>query len=107
MKKYILMFAFLVPFALSAQTKNTKKTPKSNKQTVVLHSLLMTYQSKGEDRDKYVFECSDPAFNRKLSEVSKDFKSEVQAIAILQRKGWHLVAVDGNRYFFNQRPIRK
>lgn len=107
MKKYILMFAFLVPFALSAQTTNTKKNQRTNKETAVLHSLLMTYQSKGENRGKYVFECSDPAFNKKLSEVSKDFRSEVQAIAILQRKGWYLVAVDGNRYFFNQRPKRK
>lgn len=122
MKKILILMSFVLPLTILAQTKpmpkktNGKTTPKNENMRgeMPTHFLYMIMKveevkksKKEEPTTKFKFQSFDSRYSGKLNDIVKDKTSTIEVLNLLGRRGWELVSVNNEHYYFKNRFLAK
>jgi len=118
MKNFLALMIYVLPLTLFSQTRpmpkkpNFNETPKNEimpeqKPTSFVY-LIMTVEevkkTKKDDSDiKFKFNSFDDRLSEKMDDIFKTEKSVINVLNKLGQRGWELVSINNEYYFFKNR----
>jgi hypothetical protein len=118
MKKILILMSFVLPLTILAQTRpmpkkpNGKTAPKNEnmrgeKPTHFVYMIMNVEEvkktKKEEPTTKYKFQSFDSRYSEKIYHSIKDKTSTIEVLNLLGRRGWELVSVNNEHYYFKNR----
>ena len=118
MKKILILMSFVLPLIILAQTRpmpkkpNGKTAPKNEnmrgeKPTHFVYMIMKVEEvkksKKEESTTKFKIESFDSRYSEKIYDSIKDKTSTIEVLNLLGRRGWELVSVNNEHYYFKNR----
>ena len=118
MKKILILMSFVLPLTILAQTRpmpkkpNIKTAPKNEnmrgeKPTHFVYMIMKVEEVKKTKKEeptiKYKFQSFDSRYTEKINNSIKDKTSTIEVLNLLGRRGWELVSVNNEYYYFKNR----
>ena len=119
MKKILILMSFVLPLTILAQTRpmppkkpNGKTAPKNEnmrgeKPTHFVYMIMKVEEvkksKKEESTTKFKIESFDSRYSEKIYDSIKDKTSTIEVLNLLGRRGWELVSVNNEHYYFKNR----
>ena len=111
MKNIIIIISFVLPISILAQTKPMPKKSNNIKNIDQVFVIQMDVKeiSNKKSTPKFEFNFDRAEFSDKLNNaISKlNLTTVIQVLNYLEVKGWELVSVDENIYFFRKGAKKK
>ena len=119
MKKILVLMSFVLPLTILAQTRpmpskkpNGKTAPKNEnmrgeKPTQFVYMIMKVEEVKKSKKEasttKFKIESFDSRYSEKIYDYIKDKTSTIEVLNLLGRRGWELVSVNNEHYYFKNR----
>ena len=119
MKKILVLMSFVLPLTILAQTRpmpskkpNGKTAPKNEnmrgeKPTQFVYMIMKVEEVKKSKKEasttKFKIESFDSRYSEKIYDSIKDKTSTIEVLNLLGRRGWELVSVNNEHYYFKNR----
>ena len=118
MKKILVLMSFVLPLTILAQTRPMSKKPnvksvskneniRSEKPTHFIYMIMKVEKVKKSKKEeattKFKFQSLDGRYSNKMFDSIKDKTSTIEVLNLLGRRGWELVSVNNEHYYFKNR----
>jgi len=122
MKKILILMSFVLPLTILAQTRpmskkpNGKTAPKNEnmrgeKPTQFVYMIMKVEEVKKSKKEvsttKFKIESFDSRYSEKIHDYIKDKTSTIEVLNLLGLRGWELVSVNNEHYYFKNRFLVK
>ena len=122
MKKILILMCFVLPLTILAQTRpmpkkpNGKTAPKNEnmrgeKPTQFVYMIMKVEEVKKSKKEvsttKFKIESFDSRYSKKIHDYIKDKTSTIDVLNLLGLRGWELVSVNNEHYYFKNRFLVK
>lgn len=122
MKKILVLMSFILPLTILAQTKPIPKKTSSKKAsknenmkaempTNYFYMIIKVEEVKKSKKEEpsamFKIESFDSRYSEKIYDSIKNKTSIIQVLNLLGRRGWELVAVKNENYYFKNSDLAR
>ena len=122
MKKILVLMSFVLPMTILAQTRPMPKKPNGKtasknenmrveKPTHYFYLIIKVEEVKKSKKDEsstiFNIESFDSRHSDKIYNTIKDKTSIIEVLNVLGRRGWELVSVNNENYYFKNSELAK